>query len=239
MRQSAGLLLYRVRDGRLECLLVHPGGPLWARRDTGAWSLPKGEIERDETPRAVAGREFREETGSEPPDPARWLDLGEVRLRSGKIVCAWAVEGDLDPSLAVSEPFEREWPPRSGQRASFPEVDRVEWFGPAEARRRLNPAQTPFVDRLLERLGAEVEVLLSDFDARECAGEHLVLTPLSLNGLKVLRLLQRGTFAEVARVRLSPALAGEVEECLAQHIRYVLEREVRSARFVQDIRRLG
>lgn len=155
MRQSAGLLLYRVRDGRLECLLAHPGGPLWSRRDTGAWSLPKGEIEPGETPIDVARREFREETGFDPPDPLDppgWLDLGEVRLRSGKVVRAWAAEGDLDPADARSEPFEMEWPPRSGRRASFPEIDHVAWFEPEEARRRLNPGQVPFVDRLLGRL---------------------------------------------------------------------------------------
>lgn len=152
MRQSAGLLLYRLREGRPECLLAHPGGPLWARRDAGAWSLPKGEIEAGEAPIDVAQREFREETGFEPPDAAGWLDLGEIRLRSGKVVTAWAAKGDLDPADARSEPFEMEWPPRSGRLASFPEVDRVAWFEPEEARARLNPAQVPFVDRLLERL---------------------------------------------------------------------------------------
>src|SRR5262245_35034661 len=120
---SAGLLLYRIQDGRLEVLLAHPGGPIWASRDAGAWSVPKGEIEPGEEPLAVARREYQEETGSPaPPDLARYRPLGEVRQKSGKVVAAWAVEGDLDPTSAVSNTFEMEWPPRSGRRQSFPEV---------------------------------------------------------------------------------------------------------------------
>jgi predicted NUDIX family NTP pyrophosphohydrolase len=154
-RTSAGVLLYRTGTaGRLEVLLVHPGGPLFARRDLGVWSIPKGEIDEGEDPLAAARREFTEEVGSPPPDrpPA---DLGEVRLRSGKHVRAFALEGDLDAEAAVSNLFEMEWPPRSGRRASFPEVDRAEWFEFAQARERLNPAQAEFVDRLADILAPD------------------------------------------------------------------------------------
>jgi predicted NUDIX family NTP pyrophosphohydrolase len=145
-RASAGVLLYRVA-GTPEVLLVHPGGPLFAGRDLGVWSIPKGEIDEGEDPLAAGRREFAEEVGSPAPadDPT---DLGEVRLRSGKRVRAFALEGDLDASAAVSNLFEMEWPPRSGRRQSFPEVDRAQWFSFDEARKRLNPAQAAFVDRL-------------------------------------------------------------------------------------------
>jgi predicted NUDIX family NTP pyrophosphohydrolase len=133
-------------------LLVHPGGPFWARRDEGAWSIPKGEHGDGEDPLACARREFEEETGTAPP-PSALVELGEVRQRSGKRVAAWAAEGDLDASAVRSNTFEIEWPPRSGRRQEFPEIDRAEWFGADEARRRLVPAQAAFVDRLLEHLG--------------------------------------------------------------------------------------
>lgn len=152
-KPSAGLLLYRRRDGGVEVLLAHPGGPLWAHRDEGAWSVPKGEIESGEEPLAVAKREFEEETGQEPP-AGKCLELGEVRQKSGKRVVAWACEGDLDSATAVSNTFQLEWPLGSGNWSEVPEVDRVEWFGPDEARRRLNPAQAELIDRLLDRLGA-------------------------------------------------------------------------------------
>ncbi len=145
--RSAGLLLFRRSSAGLEVLVVHPGGPFWARKDLGAWSLPKGEYDDDEDPAVCARREFAEELGTAPPD-GELLDLGEVRLKSGKVVVAWAVEGDLDTAEIVSNTFETEWPPRSGRRQEFPEVDRAEWFGPAEARAKLNPAQAEFVDRL-------------------------------------------------------------------------------------------
>ena len=148
-RRSAGLLLFRRRDGGLEVLLAHPGGPLWTKRDDGAWSVPKGEIEAGEEPLAVARREFEEETGQRPPD-GDVMSLGEVRQKSGKVVTAWAVEGDLDPSTATSNTFPIEWPGGSGNWIDVPEVDRVEWFDPGAARQKLNPAQVPFVDRLLE-----------------------------------------------------------------------------------------
>jgi predicted NUDIX family NTP pyrophosphohydrolase len=152
-RTSAGLLLYRRTAGEVEVLLAHPGGPLWARRDEGAWSLPKGEIEPGEEPLAVARREFLEETGHEPP-AGGVISLGEVRQTSGKVVVGFAIEGDLDPATASSNTFPLEWPPGSGRWHDTPEVDRVAWFGPDEARRRLNPAQAVFVDRLLARIPA-------------------------------------------------------------------------------------
>jgi predicted NUDIX family NTP pyrophosphohydrolase len=148
-RKSAALLLYRRRRGALEVLLAHPGGPIWARRDAGAWSVPKGEIEGGEEPQAVARREFEEETGQPAPD-GDLVSLGEVRQKSGKVVTAWAVEGDLDPATSKSNTFPLEWPPGSGNWVDIPEVDRVAWFGLEEARTRLNPAQVVFVDRLAE-----------------------------------------------------------------------------------------
>jgi len=148
---SAGILLYRRREAGIEVLLVHPGGPLWARRDDGAWSIPKGECEPGEDARATARREFAEELGSEPPSGPE-LELGEVRLRSRKRVLAWALEGDLDPASVVSNTFSIEWPPRSGRRIEVPEVDRAEWFGFEQARVKLNPAQAALVDRLDELL---------------------------------------------------------------------------------------
>ncbi len=134
-------------------LLAHPGGPFWARKDLGHWTIPKGEVEDGEERLAVARREFAEETGHEVPDGVL-IELGEIRQKSGKIVVGWAVRGDLDPSTAVSNTFDLEWPPRSGQIRPFPEVDRVEWFGLDEARRRLKAAQVPFLDRLETGLAA-------------------------------------------------------------------------------------
>jgi predicted NUDIX family NTP pyrophosphohydrolase len=150
---SAGILLYRRDDAGLQVLLAHPGGPYWSRQEFGSWSVPKGIAEPDEEPEAVAAREFAEETGFEIVSVAREpgvppLDLGEVTLKSGKLIHAWAVEGDLDPELARSNEIEIEWPPRSGRRQVIPEVDRVAWFGVDEARRRAHPAQAAFVDRL-------------------------------------------------------------------------------------------
>jgi predicted NUDIX family NTP pyrophosphohydrolase len=151
-RRSAGLLLYRRRDGAVELLLVHPGGPLWARRDAGAWSIPKGEVDEGEDPRAVALREFEEETGH-PPPRGELVALGEVRQRGGKLVTAWAAAGDLDPAAVTSNTFTLEWPPRSGRRREFPEVDRAGWFDPATAREKLLATQAELVDRLLATLG--------------------------------------------------------------------------------------
>jgi predicted NUDIX family NTP pyrophosphohydrolase len=149
--RSAGLLLYRIGDGGPELLLVHPGGPFWARKDAGVWSLPKGEYEDGDDPRAAAVREFEEETGTAPP-AGELIELGSVTQKNGKRVIAWAAEGDLDAGAIRSNTFTMEWPPRSGRRQEFPEVDRAGWFGPDAARQKLNPAQAAFVDRLIERL---------------------------------------------------------------------------------------
>jgi len=149
--RSAGILLYRRRGDALEVLLVHPGGPFWARRDVGAWSIPKGEYEPDEDPLAAARREFEEELGASVPDgPAR--ELGEVRQKGGKLVRVWAVAGDLDASATTSNTFELEWPPRSGKLVEAPEVDRAEWFTLGRAREKINPAQAEMLDRLSETL---------------------------------------------------------------------------------------
>jgi predicted NUDIX family NTP pyrophosphohydrolase len=146
-RTSAGILLWRRRDGRLEVLLAHQGGPFWAKKDLGHWTIPKGEVEPGEELVAVARREFAEETGQEAPD-LPLLELGQITQKSGKLVLGWAVEGDLDPATAVSNTYELEWPPRSGVVRSFPEIDRVEWFDLDGARRKLKAAQVPFLDRL-------------------------------------------------------------------------------------------
>lgn len=143
---SAGLLLYRRRPGRLEVLLAHPGGPLWRHKDLGAWTIPKGLLEPGEDPLDAARREFAEETGQRIDAPA--APLGTITQASGKLVHAWAVEGDFDPAALRSNTFALEWPRGSGRRIDVPEVDRVAWFDLDEARRRLNPAQAPLVDRL-------------------------------------------------------------------------------------------
>lgn len=146
-RTSSGVVLWRRRGGRLEVLLGHNGGPYFARKDEGHWTILKGEVEPDEDVAAVARREFAEETGHKLPDgPMR--KLGEIRQKGGKVVLAWAVEGDLDPDTAVSNTFEMEWPPRSGRTQTFPEIDRVAWFDLPEARGKIMAAQAPFLDRL-------------------------------------------------------------------------------------------
>ncbi|HRW38379.1 MAG TPA: NUDIX domain-containing protein [Aquihabitans sp.] len=154
-RTSAGLLLHRRRDGHLEVLLVHPGGPFWAKKDLGAWSIPKGEHGPDDDELACAEREFAEELGSRPPParPGHDLDLGTIRQSGGKVVRAFAREGDLDADAIVSNEFEVEWPPRSGRRQVFPEVDRAGWFTLDEARDRINAAQAAFLERLAHGLG--------------------------------------------------------------------------------------
>jgi predicted NUDIX family NTP pyrophosphohydrolase len=151
--QSAGLLLYRrTSAGALEVLLGHMGGPYFAHRDAGAWSIPKGEYEADEQPLAAARREFEEEFGARPPDGATLIELGTVRQRNGKLVTAWAVEADFDVTTLVSNTFETEWPPRSGRRRSFPEVDRAEWFDLDTARSKMIVGQDVLLDRLLEHM---------------------------------------------------------------------------------------
>ena len=147
--QSAGILLYNRDEDGVRVLLAHPGGPFWAKKDLGAWSIPKGEYD-DEAPEAAARREFAEETGMALTAPL--IPLGDIRQTSGKRVTAFAAEGAFDPATLVSNLFEMEWPPKSGRRQSFPEVDRAEWFSPDDARRRLIPAQAAFIDRLLAHL---------------------------------------------------------------------------------------
>ena len=145
-RVSAGLLMYRRREGALEVLLVHPGGPFWSNKDLGAWTIPKGEVAEGEDEEATARREFQEETGLQPQGTL--LPLGSVKQKGGKVVHAWAFEGDADAAAIQSNTYRVEWPPRSGQWRTFPEVDRAEWFPPDEARRRINPAQAGLIDTL-------------------------------------------------------------------------------------------
>jgi len=149
-RESAGILLYRRTPRGLEVLLAHPGGPFWKGKERGAWSVPKGEVAPGEDPEQAALREFEEETGERPRGPLR--PLGAVRQKGGKLVHAWAAEGELDPARAHSNLVEIEWPRGSGRRIRFPEVDRLAWFDLEAARERINPAQAAFLDRLAEAL---------------------------------------------------------------------------------------
>ena len=155
-KRSSGILLYRDREGTTEFLLVHPGGPYWARKDDGAWSIPKGGIEGEEdSRRRRCGSSTRSSAPAAPTStPTTLIELGSIRQRAGKVVDAWAAEGDFDPAALDSNTFEMEWPPRSGREVEFPEVDRADWFDLEEARRKLLPAQGEFLDRLLEHLGA-------------------------------------------------------------------------------------
>ena len=150
-KRSAGILMYRRGDAGIELLLVHPGGPFWAKKDLGAWSIPKGEYAEGEDALAVAKREFEEETGARPHGD--FLPLGEVVQPGRKIVTAWAIEGDFDSATLRSNRFELEWPPRSGRKVSFPEVDRAEWFAPAEARQKILSGQREFIARLMQAIG--------------------------------------------------------------------------------------
>ncbi len=150
-RKSAGLLLFRKISGRLEVLLVHPGGPFWAKKDDGAWSIPKGEFEDDENPLAAAKREFREETGFAPDGES--IPLEPLRQPSGKLVYAWAIEGDVDPAEVKSNTFSLEWPPKSGRYREFPEADRAEWFSVEAAGRKIAKGQAAFLVQLQEKLG--------------------------------------------------------------------------------------
>ncbi len=153
-KRSAGLLLYRFGDVGPEVLLVHPGGPLWATKDAGAWTAPKGEYAEGEDPTVAAEREFAEELGNPAPPGAR-LDLGEVRQAGGKWTRLWAVAGDFDVSTVHSNTFEMQWPPRSGRSARFPEVDRAAWYPLDEARRKLLPSLLPLLEQLVGYLDGE------------------------------------------------------------------------------------
>ena len=151
-KESAGLLLYRRKNGAVEVFLVHPGGPFWAKKDEGAWTIPKGELAAGEEPLAAAIREFAEETGTTIAGDFRALP--PARQTGGKLVRAWAVEGDIDPASIRSNSFEMEWPPRSGKRQSFPEIDRGEWFALDEARKRINKGQIALIEALAKSLSA-------------------------------------------------------------------------------------
>jgi len=156
VKSSFGILMYRKAPGGVQVLLAHPGGPFWARKHAGVWSIPKGEPEEGEDPLGAARREFEEETGA--AVTGQFEDLGEIRQPSGKVVRVWAVEGDFDPAELVSSTFSMEWPPRSGTMREFPEVDRAAWFGVDEAREAIVRGQAGFLDRLLARLREEGSV---------------------------------------------------------------------------------
>ena len=149
-KRSAGILMYRSSGSDLRLLLVHPGGPFWASKDVGAWSIPKGEYEPEEEPLICAIREFKEELGTAPQagGARAFLELGELVQPCGKVITAWAVEGDVETDKLRSNLFEMEWPPKSGRVQSFPEVDLADWFSVAEARKKIHPGQAPFIDRL-------------------------------------------------------------------------------------------
>jgi predicted NUDIX family NTP pyrophosphohydrolase len=145
------LIMYRTAGGILEVLLVHPGGPFWTNKEQGAWTISKGELEDDEDPLETARREFEEETGIRPEGP--FLELSPVRQKGGKVIHGWAFEGDCDPRKLRSNTFSIEWPPKSGRRQEFPEIDRAAFFPVAEAESKINPAQVPFLAELAEKLG--------------------------------------------------------------------------------------
>jgi len=149
-KASAGLVMYRVRGAHLEVLLVHPGGPLWAKKDLGAWSIPKGEVSLEDDELSTAKREFEEETGLRPQ--GEFLPLGKITQKSGKTVRAWAFAGDCDPAALRSNTFSMEWPPHSGKKQEFPEIDRAAFFSLAEAKEKINPAQIGLLEELAQRL---------------------------------------------------------------------------------------
>jgi predicted NUDIX family NTP pyrophosphohydrolase len=151
-KRSAGLLMYRRRSPQLEVFLVHPGGPLWAKKDLGAWTIPKGEYDESEEPLAAALREFHEETGITPA--GNFIDLGTIRQAGGKLVSAWAFEGDCDPTHLTSNLFQLEWPPRSGHLTQFPEIDRGAWFSIPEAANRILKSQQPLLEALSLKLNS-------------------------------------------------------------------------------------
>ena len=146
MKESAGLIMFRIRQKALQVLLAHPGGPFWKNKDEGAWTIPKGEIGDGEVALETARREFEEEIGVPPEEP--FHGLGSIKQKGGKVIHAWAFEGDFDPAKLRSNTFEIEWPPKSGKKVSYPEIDRVEFFTIQEAREKLNPAQVAFLSAL-------------------------------------------------------------------------------------------
>lgn len=150
MKQSAGILLYRFNKNHPEFFLVHPGGPFWKNKDIGTWSIPKGEFEDDEDPLAAARREFHEETGQK--IDGDFIELNPIKMKSGKMVYAWAIEKDIDPTILLSNTIMIDWPPKSGKKLEIPEVDRGEWFSFADAKEKINPAQANFLDQLTEIL---------------------------------------------------------------------------------------
>ena len=150
MKQSAGILLYRREKKVTEVFLVHPGGPFWKNKDEGSWSIPKGEFTEGEDPLDAAKREFKEETGVS--CEGEFIELSPVKLKSGKMIFAWAQEKDINPELVKSNFFEMEWPPKSGKKMSFPEIDKGGWFIPAEAKQKINATQSAFIDELLYKI---------------------------------------------------------------------------------------
>jgi predicted NUDIX family NTP pyrophosphohydrolase len=161
-KQSAGIMLYKLTKKGPQVLLVHPGGPFWARKDAGAWSIPKGEFEAGEEPLSAAQRECQEELGQSLPD-GELIDLGTVKLSSGKQIFAWALKGELDPKSVKSNTFELEWPPKSGKTETFPEVDKAAWFSLEAARIKLNKGQVPFIDTLADTLGTSLQSQITLF----------------------------------------------------------------------------
>jgi predicted NUDIX family NTP pyrophosphohydrolase len=151
MKTSAGLLVYRIKNGKLEVLIAHMGAPWWARKDKGAWSIPKGLVDESEEHLAAAKREFAEEIGQPAPE-GKYLKLGEIKQKNNKTVTAWAVEADIDVSKITSNTFKAEWPPRSGQTQEFPEIDRTGWLAPAEAMEKVVSGQDELIKRLAEKL---------------------------------------------------------------------------------------
>lgn len=150
MKQSAGILLYRKIKKEVEVFLVHPGGPFWKNKDAGSWSIPKGEFTEGEDPLDAAKREFKEETGI--ICEGKFVELSPVKLKSGKMIFAWALEKEIDPGLVKSNYFEIEWPPKSGKKSSFPEIDKGSWFSPGEAKQKINGAQSALIDELLNKI---------------------------------------------------------------------------------------
>ncbi|HXH20191.1 MAG TPA: NUDIX domain-containing protein [Chitinophagales bacterium] len=156
-KQSAGILLYRLKNDLLEIFLVHPGGPFWAKKEEGVWTIPKGEITEKENPLDAAKREFKEETGFELSGNEDFIELTPVTLKSGKVIVAWALQHDIDSSQVISNTFETEWTPKSGRKQSFPEIDKAGWFNISEARRLMNKQQQAWIGELISKLGLELE----------------------------------------------------------------------------------